>query len=223
MSLTKFTFRHITDPTHIITATAFVTKKKFDPQTLVGASYRLIEKSPETYTHQKQADSIAECLSGNWKAVPRSKDRADCFFSLVRADGLELYLSLREALKGKMNISMCYPFDSHRRYVTVYDRKNGRDIPPPSIGVSINKSPEQLARDIEKRLLPECDVIMPLLQEEIRKTEDSYAREAAIKKAAEALPTNGPLSFETCGSSTRVSGYLSIEQAGKLAKLIKNL
>ena len=89
---------------------------------------------------------------------------------LTREDGLELWLRIGGyGNEGKAAIHFSRPIGRDGRAPTLW-AKGGATIHNPSINVSLTKSPEQIAKDIFRRLLPESVVVYKLATESIAGT-----------------------------------------------------
>lgn len=90
----------------------------------------------------------------NWKLNPVEEGGSRGY--LTREDGLTLYFSFDAyGNKGKIAISYSSGDLNKGAYVTVYDDKYQR-VSYPSINVSTAKTPDQVARDIQKRLMTDA-------------------------------------------------------------------
>ena len=94
---------------------------------------------------------VGECLSGIWEIIP-NPEGWPMGARLADPDlHASLYLSSRE---GKIHVSTDLPKDAKGEipYVPGYGQIGKR---MPSINVSFDKTTEQIAKDIERRLMPE--------------------------------------------------------------------
>jgi hypothetical protein len=83
----------------------------------------------------------------------------------------QLALFLREGgydNRGKIRISFSRPRDAKGQYVSLWEKSpaNGA-VSDPSINVSADKTSEQIARDIVRRLLPEAERVFALATETV--------------------------------------------------------
>lgn len=109
-------------------------------------------------------DAIRQHLPGLWVIKPFNVEDSNRG-ELTREDGLVLHFSINQyGLKGKMTISLSRPCYKGG-WVEVWEEHN--KIHDPSINVSDTKSPEQIARDIERRLLADCEKVFKLVNERI--------------------------------------------------------
>ena len=103
---------------------------------------------------------IGEHLAGNWELTPNPEDWA-MGAHLVDPDlHTSLYFNHHD---GKLHVSSDLPKDAKGKtpYVEGYGPLGKR---MPSINVSFSKTPEQIAADIERRLMPEyMDILMKAL------------------------------------------------------------
>ena len=103
---------------------------------------------------------VGEHLTGTWEIIPNPEDWA-MGARLVDPDlHASLYFNHHE---GKIHVSCDLPKDAKGEipYVEGYGQFGKR---MPSINTSFNKSPEQIAKDIERRLMPEyLDILMKAL------------------------------------------------------------
>ncbi len=113
------------------------------------------------------AVSICAALPGVWTASKVSpEDGEDGAAQLVRADGLELWIPRMNggwAPKGRIAVRYSRPRDAKKQYLHLYESapSHGK-IADPEITVSPSKTGEQIASDIIRRMLPECERIQAL-------------------------------------------------------------
>jgi hypothetical protein len=222
MNFTKFTFRSVTDASKTIVAHADSATPASD---LVAPGYVLDHCCSAAYTHQKFAQEVAAQLSGTWTVQAAYADQIDSHFVLTRPDGMKLSLRPFPAYNraGMGVVSMLSPRDGKGRYVTAYDPATSERVTEPSIKFAITKLPEQVAKDITRRLLPDCEAVYPLFAAAVKR-EDEYAAKSDLAAAAvKQIRDSGPLYFTANGASIDVKGYLTPEQAHKLAAFAATL
>ena len=84
---------------------------------------------------------------------------------------MKLYGSCSSYGKWRIEISCSYPRDCKGEYIRPYDyNETAKD----SITVSSDKSPEQIAKDIERRLMPEYKDRLAKVKEKIRHYDDYH-------------------------------------------------
>lgn len=166
-------------------------------------SYVRTEEIP--YKWGVLANDVAACLPGQWEAKPISEEYADCNFSLIRDDGLTLFMAgPGYSHKDAFQFSLSAP-RKDGRYVEVYDDKHNR-IPCPSINVGGGKSAEQMAKDVGRRLLPDAERVAALVAAKIDAENDFTAKRVATLKAlCAALGVEVPSDYHS--KETRFSGY----------------
>ena len=100
---------------------------------------------------------VGEHLAGNWDILPNPEEWPMGAHLVDHDLHAILYFNHHE---GKLHVSTDLPKDAKGEipYVEGYGQFGKR---MPSINTSFNKTPEQIARDIERRLMPEyMDVLM---------------------------------------------------------------
>lgn len=104
------------------------------------------------------AQDVAKALGNGWTYRPEEEGarHADRYVRLCNGKGLELSISVN--WKGKASIGgAAWPKDENGRFiyasdVKTYEERQGKDLT--SIGVSLEKPAESIAKDIVRRLLP---------------------------------------------------------------------
>lgn len=163
----------------------------------------------------------------HWTARPVSEDRSEPNFYLTRADGLTLFLADSRggwAAKGRLFIQHSRP-RSNGKWVDLWENTNTVNgakwgsIAAPEITVADSKTPEQIAADIVRRLLPEAERVDGLARAQITREsnaeaardETAQAIAAAIGAEAETGHDGKPrASFHHRGASVRVNGGDSV-------------
>ena len=136
--------------------------------------------------------SVAALLPGKWSSIPNPYPehyRDDRNGQLRRDDGLTLDTTANGySSKGKIVVRYCRPRDSKGQYVTVYAGTTADTVPDPSIGCGETKTAEQVARDIEHRLLADAEALHPVVLERIalwdKEARDHLATLQAVAQAA---------------------------------------
>ena len=103
---------------------------------------------------------VGEHLAGNWDILPNPEEWPMGAHLVDHDLHASLYFNHHE---GKLHVSSDLPKDAKGEipYVEGYGQLGKR---MPSINTSFNKTPEQIAKDIERRLMPEyMDVLMKAL------------------------------------------------------------
>jgi hypothetical protein len=103
---------------------------------------------------------VGEHLAGNWEIIPNPDDWPMGAHLVDHDLHADLYFNHHE---GKIHVSSDLPKDAKGEipYVEGYGQLGKR---MPSINTSFNKSPEQIAKDIVRRLMPEyMDILMKAL------------------------------------------------------------
>jgi hypothetical protein len=124
------------------------------------------------------AQAVCNALGGDWHPNQPSDDSMyDRSADLIGADGAQLHLSLTWAGKGKIHIC-----GSDRAVIGTANTPYG--IKLPSINVSDTKTPEQIAKDIKRRLLPEYG---PVLAEIKARWQSQLDFEAGVNATQDAI------------------------------------
>ena len=103
---------------------------------------------------------VGEHLAGNWELIPNPEEWPMGAHLVDPEAHANLYFNHHE---GKIHVSADLPKDAKGEipYVEGYGQFGKR---MPSINTSFNKTPEQIAKEIERRLMPEyMDILMKAL------------------------------------------------------------
>ena len=103
---------------------------------------------------------VGEHLTGNWELIPNPEEWPMGAHLVDPEAHANLYFNHHE---GKIHVSADLPKDTKGEipYVEGYGQFGKR---MPSINTSFNKTPEQIAKEIERRLMPEyMDILMKAL------------------------------------------------------------
>ena len=103
---------------------------------------------------------VGEHLTGNWELIPNPEEWPMGAHLVDPEAHANLYFNHHE---GKIHVSADLPKDAKGEipYVEGYGQFGKR---MPSINTSFNKTPEQIAKEIERRLMPEyMDILMKAL------------------------------------------------------------
>jgi hypothetical protein len=118
-----------------------------------------------------QAIAVAlSALTGSKWTVTKDRNENE---HLTREDGLQFWLRIGGyGNEGKAAIHFDRPLGRDGRSPSLW-AKGGGQIGNPSINVSLTKSPEQIAKDIVRRMLTESEEVFKLANESIAST-NSY-------------------------------------------------
>ena len=141
------------------------------------------------------AAGIAAALGADWTVSrPASNDFPS---GLIISDGtreLHFYLSYNS---DKVDLSGIYP--DRNSPVSLYE--HGNRVSRPRIGFSIKRPAPTIARDIERRFLPDYDRVRALVVERLEADAGDAARQAAAVSALAATlgvePRNGSMQLST--------------------------
>lgn len=180
------------------------------------------------YTYARFSHSVAAAMvNEKWTASPAHGSASDigCPFILTRRDGLQLFFAPFAAYsrKGMGYASYNRPRDAKGKHVEVYGTTIGARLTDPSIKFSLSKTAEQVARDIQRRLVPEAE---KLHQEVLRRIESENAyhdRAASAAEVAKTLTRRAGLRFSANGADIEVCGYVSPETAKKIHALLADV
>jgi hypothetical protein len=75
--------------------------------------------------------------------------------------------------EGRIAISFSRPRDAKGQYLTLWAKVGSGTVHDPRITVANTKSPEKIANDIKRRILPEAEVVFKLAKERIA-AEDNF-------------------------------------------------
>lgn len=176
------------------------------------------------------APAIAAALSGyvslsvgyaaKWTAKPVSEDYRDANYYLTREDGLTLFFAGsrgRWAKPGRILLQHSRPRSKNGKWVELWE--NHSQIAAPEITVADSKSPEAIAADIVRRLLPEAERIDGLARAQIARENNAEAAQndaaravaaaigAEIERGHDGKPRT---SFYHRGASVKVNGGDSV-------------
>ena len=168
------------------------------------------------------ANVLQEKTGVQWFIAPaRFADHADCAFIFQRdSDGLAFWaVADRYGAKGKYEFFYDTPRTAAGKTVSTYEKT------VPKIKISIDKTPEKIAGDLIRRLIPAIEEAAPAWIEAVERANEYDRKEAAVKKAMDMLRYHSGevLHFDANGGSVKVSGYVTIEQAVKLYEFAKTL
>ena len=136
--------------------------------------------------------AIAAALPGGWtvKPCPHECIQNEPRGSLVRADGLEIWAHANGySNRGKVTFRHSRP-EHERRYLELWEmpENGGGKIDSPSINCGLTKSGEQMAQDITRRMLAECERVEKIARAKIAERDESDNAQlntlCAIRKAA---------------------------------------
>lgn len=123
------------------------------------------------------ASVIAIKLGTAW--VPQKNVAWHGFGVEERTTGKSLWFYY--ARNGKWEVSVGLPKDK-KGETPYYDEKQ---FPKPSCNLSITKSPEQLVKDIQRRIFPEYDPLFAEIKRKIELHNQSYDHHDQVKKRVE--------------------------------------
>lgn len=135
--------------------------------------------------------AIAAALPGEWsfKPYPHEYHTDETRGSIVRADGLEIY-AIANGYGNKGKVKFCHHRPEHeRRYLELWEdpANGGGKIASPSINCTLTKSPEQMAADITRRILAECERIDKIARAKIAERDEAdNARMATLRAICKA-------------------------------------
>lgn len=182
------------------------------------------------------AEKISTALGSDWKRSTRfdEDDAGELRQWRARIEGRNneaLFLSNTWGPKGMLHISGWIPDCVDRQTVSVPVM--------PSINVSLTKHPQAMAKDIQRRLLPEYRTILAgLLQKHVADLErkagirNTKARVAEIlgtsaKDDSELVYGQGSVDIQVCGpDSLRFYGhclYLTVDQLARIKRAVPEL
>ncbi len=187
--------------------------------------YEIIGESEIPYTLAPFVEALCRALPGDWDAEPISDEYENCSWKIRRTtDNLTLSVDGPD----KFGHPKSYSFRLHAAhrpkgtgYVDVYE--NNQRVPYPSIKVGIQKSPEQIAKDVVRRLLPDAARVNGLVLKKLQQEEEAEnQRFNALKTFCECVKipvprerhSNDPLYSSSIGGmsfSVTYDGNISLE------------
>lgn len=118
-------------------------------------------------TAKELAARVAPILSeGPWTLVPRAEDHG-WYAEIKRADGAEISFNI-DRHKGRVSINGSFRRDERNGGTyepRVYPQGSGERLRCESIGVGITRTPQAMATEIERRLLP---TYLPMFAESLK-------------------------------------------------------
>jgi len=130
-----------------------------------------------------------------------------------KSDGMELYFNSpdRYGNKGKWEISLCFDY----KLAPIYNDKMEK-LATPSIKASASKTPEKIAADIIRRLIPECEVFQAAyLAKKERQNNFEASQMNTLKTISSALGV--PIRTRHSSVETQFSGYSIPTKGGSYA------
>jgi hypothetical protein len=157
------------------------------------ADYRKMNTIERGEWNIKQADAIAAALGDGWSRKPHDHDDKDYrnanWQRLAKRmpDGRELLLSINyswHSNNAKLDIRGEYPCAANGKEPSVLNYQETA----PTIGAGALKSPEQIAVDIKRRLLPEVEALYARYLVRIAQQDEFHAEKLhAAKTLSKAL------------------------------------
>lgn len=189
----------------------------------VSFGYKIQSTESASYDYASLAQEVIAHLPGTWSIEPTDR-RPDCNFRLLRADGLRLWFSPTERYdrKGKGYVSYDRAKDRKNGWIYAYDADH-KELSDPSIKYALTKSPEQVAKDIARRILPDAEALHAQI---IRRQAEANAFADQCDTAtatAKALRGAHGVYFDASGSSIQVRGYVSPDIARKIAEFLSTI
>jgi len=130
-------------------------------------NYRLVSQEEIPYKYAERAHSIAGALPGEWEAKPNSYEHAECGWTLTRNDGVAIWMA-----GPSYNHKSAFHFAAdlpryNGSYVEAYKPGTYDKMSTPSINCGEVKTPEQMAKDITRRMLADVEVITQVIKDRI--------------------------------------------------------
>lgn len=113
------------------------------------------------------ADALSTLTGSKWSVTKDQHEKEH----LTREDGLRFWLRIGGyGNEGKAAIHFDRPLGRDGRAPSLWAKNAGGQIGNPSINASLTKSPEQIAKDIVRRMLTESEEVFKLANESIANT-----------------------------------------------------
>ncbi len=157
------------------------------------------ERTKEYKKHEVTFLAVAEILGGTLDTRP---DEIWTFVRSIKLAKGEIFVRFggNWGPKGSYHISGSYPRDAKQSYINPYDYNETRQD---SINCSSNKTPEQIAKDIARRLLPEYFLRLAKVEKQILDNDTYHAdRKTAIEFVSR--ETGLPIETDKEGGTIRV-------------------
>lgn len=200
------------------------------------SEWRYLRTEEKPYLYGEVAYAVAQLLPGKWIATVTFPEYHNSAMHLTReADGLQLWLHADNGNgQRKYRISLAARM-SKGRVITPADH-TGRCVSCAVVGVSASKTPEQIAKDITRRLLSEAEDVDKCALATIARQNDARSKMLDTGRAiSEALgvkwiePRDGNceslyIHSDVCSATVTLGGSAklepwSVEGADKAAKL----
>jgi hypothetical protein len=169
----------------------------------------------------KLAADIAQALGAPWTVRPPREGYEDENHPtrvLVNGAGAQIWVRADEYdIRGRASFSGSLNIGKNGQYETVYE--NGNRVSVPDITVALSRGPEAMAKEINRRLLPEYLRVLALAQAQVvRENERRAKKRAALSKLAGIAGTK--MDFEKEPDRDRLylpgsrSGHLDVHYDG---------
>lgn len=136
--------------------------------------------------------NVLSSLTGNlWTVAPEDPTRPNVNDTINREDGMSLWFVVGGYQKrGRITIHFHRPRDREGNYVTVWGAAGEGQLGNPSITVAETKSDEAIAKDIARRLIPDCEQVFAAVKKSIADRSSFVdGRHESIVNLAKALGT----------------------------------
>jgi hypothetical protein len=192
------------------------TEKQARLQLSHAKEYRHLRVETVPLVHALFALGLRDALGEGWTAEPIHDEYPDTQFSFRHKNGVSFWV--RDDGK-RLEFRYDRPHDTRGHTYSAY-WPDGRAFVSPSITCSKSKSGEQLAKDIVRRLLPDCEAAEVVCQKAIREAKAYRAKCELAKEAADSLSFVNGIGFTASGGSVHVGGYVTPETARKIHALL---
>lgn len=140
------------------------------------------EQEAKTKALTELTTGLAKELGAPWKVIP-NEERNYPTHKIENGDGAVLWVSIIWNHKDRANISGSLFLGRGNQHVTVYENNERAKVP--DITVALARGPAAIAKDVQRRLLPEYLRILELAKAQVKRENETTAkRQANIRKLA---------------------------------------
>ena len=168
------------------------------------------------------ATSVASFLGSSWSASPYFRGEIQHVTDpakLTRSDGLTLVVG--HEFKGRVEVALFRPRNASGSYPSLWDGCNR--VGDPLVAVGITRTPEAVAKDLARRLIPDAERVHALALAAVAKSNE-YAeackRAETARDAANKTLSGTQVYASAAGREVEFRAHVAPEQAEAFARLV---